>query len=940
MQIAVAASRPFLASVAAKRRVVGVVLLLVILVPFAALNRLPKLDTVREDLGAALAPTAQCFQGFCIEDPDSASERTGFFGRWWRFSVTYLQLVAIGMLFAFAAAAIAEAFLVADVSVGAGLATADVRPGRWRRILKGIGLGPVLNLCSACIAPVSSTLRRGGMGVEGALALVHGSATLNVPSLLMIAVVFTPLLGASRLTLGLFAALSLGPLVAWATRRRGEGGAGGASVDDGASTEVACEVPVAVTVAATATWSEVLRTGGAKWLRSFARLVRRMLPLMIVAGFASGAAIQALQPETVTAYLGDTVLGVVIASTLGVLINVPLLFEIPLVALLLLLGAGTAPAAALLFAAAAGGPVTFLTLAKALGRRGVAVYAGGTWAIAVLGGGAVLLVGALLGPQRTALRLDGGAATDRASVGAVPNSIVRHVCQRAALCPDRSGLRWPHTPTVHGHSVVSAGGAVGDFDRDGWQDLFVPSGGTTPDRLYMNNGDGTFTDRAAEAGIAARHHGYGAAVGDVDSDGWLDIFVISYGTVDQRFTMPGNHRLYRNNGDGTFTDIAARAGVATTSLKQPTGTGASFGDYDLDGDLDLAIASWFYGEGGNALFRNNGDGTFENVTSLLPFQGNRAPMGYTPLFADMDGDRYPELLWAGDYFTSRYLRNDGGRGFTDITAQSQTGLDANGMGATAADLDNDGRLDWFVTSVSTRFAIEKAPGTGNFLYRNQGDHLYESVGASAGVEEGGWGWGAVAVDLDHDGWLDLVQTNGWEGHNSRGDAEWQSETTRVFRNLTAASAALAFADVAEQAGLVHREQGRGLVHLDYDNDGDQDLVIFNNGGLPTLVRNELNPGSDGSDGSERWLRVFLDTAARADLAPDGFGTLVAVRTGDTRQVRYIGAAAGYLGPSELSAHFGLGAAPVVDELQVHWADGSTSTFHQVPTNRTLTITAR
>ena len=157
-------SRPFLASAAVKRRVAGVVLLFVILVPFAALNRLPKLDTVREDLRAALAPTAQCFQGFCIQDPDRTSERSGFFGRWWRFSVTYLQLVAIGMLFAFAAAAIAEAFLVSDVSVRTGIATSDGRPGRWPRILKGIGLGPVLNLCSACIAPVSGTLRRGGLG--------------------------------------------------------------------------------------------------------------------------------------------------------------------------------------------------------------------------------------------------------------------------------------------------------------------------------------------------------------------------------------------------------------------------------------------------------------------------------------------------------------------------------------------------------------------------------------------------------------------------------------------------------------------------------------------------------------------------------------------------------------------------------------------------------
>ena len=194
------------------------------------------------------------------------------------------------------------------------------------------------------------------------------------------------------------------------------------------------------------------------------------------------------------------------------------------------------------------------------------------------------------------------------------------------------------------------------------------------------------------------------------------------------------------------------------------------------------------------------------------------------------------------------------------------------------------------------------------------------------------------MDLDHDGWLDLVQTNGWEGHNGRDDPEWASETTRVFRNLTAVSPELTFADVAEQAGLVHRGQGRGLVHLDYDNDGDQDLVIFNNGGLPTLVRNELDPGSDGSG---HWLRVF-----------PGYGSACGSRA---RRFRQPGRGARRRSsPSALRRRCGRlprsvrAVGPLRSRRraggwtswQVHWADGSTSTYHQVPTNRTLTITAR
>ena len=196
-----------------KRRVIGAVLLLALLVPFFALNRLPKLDTVRADLALALAPTAECFQGFCIErEPEST-----FVQRWWRFSLTYLQLVAAGMVFAFLAGGIAETFLMPPPGTAA-TGPPRLLGGRWGRILKGLGMGPVVNLCSACVVPVSSAMHRRGLGIEGSLALVHGSATLNVPSLLMIAVVFSPLLGASRLALGLTAAFLLGPLVLWVAR--------------------------------------------------------------------------------------------------------------------------------------------------------------------------------------------------------------------------------------------------------------------------------------------------------------------------------------------------------------------------------------------------------------------------------------------------------------------------------------------------------------------------------------------------------------------------------------------------------------------------------------------------------------------------------------------------------------------------------------------------
>ena len=382
---------------AGKRRAIGIALLLAILLPFAGLNRLPKLDTVRADMAAALAPTAECFQGFCVEaEPEST-----FLARWWRFSATYLRLVAIGMAFAFAAAGIAEAFLVPGV--GDGQVPAVRARGRLRRILAGLGMGPVVNLCSACVVPVSSAVRRGGLGVEGALALVHGSAVLNVPSLLMIAVIFSPSIGASRLLLGVAAAFLLGPLVATVAGRRAAAGE--------------CDLAPASVADSVATWGQVLAEGLPAWARASGRMVLHMGPIMVAAGLVSGAAIQFLRPETVEALLGDNLAGILVAATLGVLINVPLLFEIPLVTVLLLLGAGSAPAAALLFAAAAGGPVTFWGLSRAIPWRGIGAYAAGTWAIAAIGGLSVLGVSTLL-PERPALRLHAAESggTDRGRV--------------------------------------------------------------------------------------------------------------------------------------------------------------------------------------------------------------------------------------------------------------------------------------------------------------------------------------------------------------------------------------------------------------------------------------------------------------------------------------------------------------------------------------------
>ncbi len=502
---------------------------------------------------------------------------------------------------------------------------------------------------------------------------------------------------------------------------------------------------------------------------------------------------------------------------------------------------------------------------------------------------------------------------------------------------DEAGLTTSHWQDGVGPpiAVMSSGGAAGDFNNDGYQDLFVLSGAGFPDRLFINNGDGTFTDQAEEWGVALRHYSVGIAVGDYNNDGWQDIFITSAGPKnDDDEALPGKHILYRNNGDGTFTNVAEEMGVAMTATNEYNGWSPSWGDYDLDGDLDLAVAGWKdTAQPANVLFRNDGD-HFTNVTDQAFFDASGAPFdfsdpavrGFSPRFCDMDGDRYPELLWVSDFGTSKYFINNGDGTFTEYTAQAGVGLDGNGMGVSVGDIDNDGDQDWYVTSIyGTPSGL--VPGTGNMLYINEGGHRFSEISEAAGCKDGGWGWGTAIIDFNHDGWQDIVETNGWFHRE-----EWLNEQSYLWlNNGLDKSGRPTFTEVALAVGLEHFLTGKGLVTFDADNDGDQDVVIFSDLRETLYFRNDLG-GPDA-----HWLRVFLDTRQTRRVAPQGYGAKVEAIAGGMTQTRMLTGGTNFISQSEMSAHFGLGASPVVDELRVTWPDGRVLRIGPISADQTITL---
>lgn len=478
-------------------------------------------------------------------------------------------------------------------------------------------------------------------------------------------------------------------------------------------------------------------------------------------------------------------------------------------------------------------------------------------------------------------------------------------------------LNGVHDPASgHPSVMMVGGGTVGDFNADGWPDLFVPSGGRSPDFLYINDGDGTFTESASSWGLTDLHMGVGSAVGDFDGDGWQDLYVCSFGPAGSPQT--GHNKLYRNNGNGSFTDVAVAAGVNAPSVGNNC-YGAAFGDYDRDGDLDLFVTAYSFGQEGNKLYRNNSDGTFTDVTSAVGILDITTTRGFVPSFTDLNQDGHTDIILIADTGTSKLFFNDGDNTFTKANQYAPDLRLPNGMGLATGDFENDGDLDFYVSDI-----FYPASGIGgNRLYLNDGSGtMWVENAPTAGVKAAGWGWGVVATDMDNDGWLDLASTNGWFG-------SWENYPTRLFHNTQAAS----FNEVASVCGLSHYGQGRSFLRLDADRDGDEDLIITESNGPISYFQNETNNGN-------HWLRLSFDTSAVPGLAPHGIGTEVIVRRGSKQIYRQLDSSQSYLGQSELALHIGLGPhASVLGEVEIRWADGHTTILPNVESNQHLVVRA-
>ncbi|MXV75362.1 CRTAC1 family protein [Candidatus Poribacteria bacterium] len=512
-----------------------------------------------------------------------------------------------------------------------------------------------------------------------------------------------------------------------------------------------------------------------------------------------------------------------------------------------------------------------------------------------------------------------------------------------------AGIHWKHTDGRSGQKyfmeTLGSGAAFFDYDADGDPDLYFVNGAPLPgyvaddiptNCLYRNNGDGTFTDVTENAGVGDTGYGHGCAVGDYNNDGQLDLYITNYGT----------NRLYRNNGDGTFTDVAEVAGVTEPRWS----SSCAFADYDRDGNLDLYVVNYIvfdidenpwcglkekgiraYCEPDNflaqsdTLFRNNGDGTFTDVTKSAGIY-NTTGKGLGVVWGDYNNDGALDIYVANDSTENFFYHNNSDGTFEEVgfmigVALSENGAAENGMGTAFGDWNNDGWFDLTVTNYAQQT---------NTLYHNDADGFFTDATATTKTAQLTYpylGWATAFIDYDNDGYQDLFVANGHLHENlaELGQQGTYGQRNLLFRNNYNGT----FTEVSETLGpgMKLEDVSRGATFADYDSDGDIDIVVTNSNATPRLLRN------DGGN-RKNYLQIRL-VATQGSI--DAIGARVKIKTGELTQTREVRSGDGYLSQRDLTRHFGIGDYKQVDSIEIQWQSGVKQLIKSVPANQVLSL---
>ncbi len=490
--------------------------------------------------------------------------------------------------------------------------------------------------------------------------------------------------------------------------------------------------------------------------------------------------------------------------------------------------------------------------------------------------------------------------------------VIRFVCLSMLLgFTTLQAQLFPEKATAVGISPShhSNGAAVADYDQDGDLDIYIvacdfyENGNTrTYNRLYRNNGDGTYLDVAEAAGVRTRMSPnrsglmgdkQGASWGDYNNDGYPDLFL----------TCIGPNELYLNNGDGTFTDVTASAGVA--GREEDYHSSAIWWDYDTDGDLDIYVGAWI---GRNDMFENNGDGTFTDVSEASGLDDIGST--WSAVAFDADNDELIDLYVINDYGWNTFYRNVGNKVFQEATDLFGLADSGNGMGIAIGDYDNNGYFDLYATNIADLFIP-----TPNPLFQNNGDGTFTNRSIELGVDRAEWAWGTEFFDVDHDLDLDIYVVNGF----------WQDPSKNVMFENTLETGTVGFTDVSANWVVNGANEARALVTVDYDDDGDLDMLVTNWFNPPYLYENNIADGN--------WLKIKLEGTVSNR---DAYGATVKLTAGG-HVLHRINDGVDFYGQSSQPVHFGLADIDVVDDITITWPTGESESYQQIGVNQTIHI---